>query len=243
MKEIKFKTVVVLLPAFNEEETIGKVIDEIPFERLRNNGYEVKIVVVNGPSTDRTEEIAKKKGAIVYNIAKGGKARDVKHALNMIDFHYDYLVMLDSDYTYPPEHVYEIIKELEKYDVVLGSRLRGKIENGAMPKVNRLGNWGLSLMATILYGKRVTDVCTGMWGFRKHVLDKIEIDADDFDLEANLYAEVTKKGFKLGEVPINYRKRPNKPKLGNGNPWGAVKTGLKIGWYLIRRRVITNDKT
>ena len=124
------KQVLVLLPAFNEEETIGKVIDEIPFEKLEREGYEVKVVVANGPSTDRTEEIAKKKGAIVYNVAKGGKARDVKHALNMIDFHYDDLVMLDSDYTYPPEHIYDIVKALEKYEAVVGSRLKGKMENG-----------------------------------------------------------------------------------------------------------------
>ena len=234
---MKPKTVVVLLPAFNEEETIGKVIEEIPFEELEREGYRVKIVVANGPSTDRTEEIAKEKGAVVYNVAKGGKAKDVKHTLSMIDFHYDYLVMLDADYTYPPEHIHDIIKALEKYEVVIGSRMKGKIEDGAMSKVNRFGNWGLSLMATVLYGKRISDVCTGMWGFRKYVLDSIEIDADGFDLEANLYAEVARKGFKLGEVPINYRRRPNRPKLGNGNPLGAVKTGLRIGWYLVRKRI------
>ncbi|CAB50103.1 glycosyltransferase family 2 protein [Pyrococcus abyssi] len=230
------KRVVVLLPAYNEEETIGKVIDEIPVKKLEKEGYKVTVVVANGPSTDRTEEIARNKGAIVYNIAKGGKARDVKHALSMIDFPYDYLVMLDADYTYPPQYIYDIVKALEEYDVVIGSRLKGKIEDGAMPKVNKLGNWGLSLIATILYGKKISDVCTGMWGFRKYVLDSIEIDANGFDLEANLYVEAVKKGFKIGEVPINYRKRPNKPKLGNGNPWGAVKTGLKIGWYLVRKR-------
>ncbi|AIF70339.1 hypothetical protein PAP_09820 [Palaeococcus pacificus DY20341] len=231
------KRLVVLLPAFNEEDTIGMVIDEIPFEKLQNLGYDIKIVVANGPSTDRTEEIAKKKGAVVYNIAKGGKARDVKHALNMIDFHYDYLVMLDADYTYPSEHIYDVVKALERYDVVIGSRLKGKIEDGAMPKVNKFGNMMLSLMANILYDKRVSDVCTGMWGFRKYVLDSIEIDADGFDLEANLYVESAKKGFKIGEVPINYRRRPNKPKLGNGSSLGAVKTGLKIGWYLVRKRI------
>ncbi|XRO76038.1 glycosyltransferase family 2 protein [Methanocaldococcus sp. 28A] len=232
---MKNKTVVVLLPALNEEETIGKVIDEIPFKKLENEGYNVKVVVANGHSTDKTAEIAKKKGAIVYNVPIG-KARGVKRALELIDFNYDYLVMLDSDYTYPPEYIYDIVKALEKYDVVIGSRLKGKIENGAMSKVNKLGNFGLTLLATILYGMKISDLCTGMWGFRKYVLESIKIDADGFDLEANFYTEIVKKGFNIGEIVINYRKRPNKPKLGGGNPLGAIKTGLMIGWYLVKKR-------
>ncbi|NPA62810.1 MAG: glycosyltransferase [Methanococci archaeon] len=232
------KTLVILLPALNEEETIGKVIDEIDFDSLRNMGFDVKVVVANGPSTDNTEKVAKEKGAIVYNIPIKGKGNQIRETLKRIDFHYDYLVMLDSDYTYPCEYINTIVKLLENgdCDVVIGSRLKGRIEEGAMSKVNMFGNWCLTMMASLLYFKYISDVCTGMWGFKKYVLDSIKIDAEGFDLEANFFVEIVKKGFKIKEIPIHYRPRPNESKLSGGSRFKAISNGLKIGWYLVKKR-------
>jgi dolichol-phosphate mannosyltransferase len=231
------KTLVILLPALNEEETIGKVIDEIDFNDLRDVGFDVKVVVANGPSTDNTEKVAKEKGAIVYNIPINGKGNQIREALKMMDFDYDYLVMLDSDYTYPCRYIKDIVKLLENYDVVIGSRLKGKIEEGAMSKVNRFGNWCLTLMASLLYFRYISDVCSGMWGFKKEVIDSIVIDSGDFELEANFFVEVVKKGSKIKEILIHYRSRPNnKSKLSGGSKIKAIKNGLKIGWYLVKKR-------
>ena len=231
------KTLVILLPALNEEETIGKVIDEIDVNNLRDMGFDVKVVVANGPSTDNTEKVAKEKGAIVYNIPINGKGNQIREALKMMDFDYDYLVMLDSDYTYPCRYIKDIVKLLENYDVVIGSRLKGKIEEGAMSKVNRFGNWCLTLMASLLYFRYISDVCSGMWGFKKEVIDSIVIDSGDFELEANFFVEVVKKGSKIKEILIHYRSRPNnKSKLSGGSKIKAIKNGLKIGWYLVKKR-------
>ena len=236
------KTLVVLLPAYNEEDTVDRVIDDIPYDMLNREGYEIRVVVANGPSTDDTERIAVEKGATVYNCELRGKGNGVKDTLGRIDFSYDCLVMLDSDFTYPSEYVCDIVKALDEYDVVIGSRLNGYIEDHALSRANKFGNKMLSLLASKLFGRQVSDVCTGMWGFRKRVLDNIIIDASGFQLEANLFVEAVKGGFSFGEIPISYRKRANKAKLGGGLAVGAVWDGLKIGGYLFRRCLLDGSR-
>ena len=118
--------------------------------------------------------------------------------------------MLDSDGSYS---VYDISKLIEKLlinsdcEVIAGSRLKGKIEKGAMGKINYLGNLFLTFTAKILFGNPISDLCTGMWGFKKKVYSVINLNASHFELEADIYAEISKNNFKLCEIPINYKKK------------------------------------
>jgi glycosyltransferase involved in cell wall biosynthesis len=242
--------VVIMLPALNEENSIGEVIDDIPFTALRDRGYDAIAVVIDGNSTDRTLEIAREKGARIIIQQGKGKGLGVRQALALC--HPDdrengeariscegstamrdakYLIMLDADGTYPPEHIVDIIDALEKgADVVMGSRFLGTIAVGAMTGLNRLGNTVLSDAATVLYQQRCTDLCTGMWGFNAKALEELELDSRHFELEAELFAESAKKGLGIVEVPISYLPRKGETKL------VPLKAGFAILDKLLERR-------
>ena len=226
-------TITVLLAALNEEETIGTVIRKIPVEELRDRGYSTDIIVVDGHSEDKTQEIAKEKGARLL-IQKGfGKGDAVK--LGFKKFQGDFLFMLDADNTYSPNYILEFLPYLEqnKYDVLLGSRMNGNIEDGAMSMVNYLGNRFLSKSANMFFpnGHKVTDVCTGFWGFQAYVPKELRLESDDFQIEAEMYSKCIKAGFRVGEFPIDYAKRDGKAKL------SSMSDGGKIFYRLVKERL------
>lgn len=228
------KKVTIFIPALNEEKHVGKVIEEIPLKEIREMGFGVEVLVVNGPSTDRTKEIALSKGAKVIPTKKG-KGNAVRDAFNYIQS--DYTVMLDADETYPGEYIIPILKELEKgNEVVLGSRLEGKIEEGAMSSLNKLGNRFLTNLANLLFGTKISDLCTGYWGFRKKVIKEIDIAAEGFDVEANMFSECAKKEYKFSEINISYRKRSDETKL------RAIDDGTKIARRLFDLKFLGNKK-
>ncbi|MCX6768503.1 MAG: glycosyltransferase family 2 protein [Candidatus Micrarchaeota archaeon] len=216
-------SVAIILPTHNEEAGVGKVIDA-----LRKISKEWEIYVVDSCSTDRTIQIANEKGAKVIELPIRGKGIAVKKAFQEINA--DYLVMIDSDMTYPPSYIPQILEKLKECDVVTGSRLRGKMEKGAMSLMNRFGNASLSLMATVVYLRPISDICTGMWGFRKSAYKSIEIRAPHLELECDMFAACARKGLKLCEIPIDYKKREGETKL------NALKYGFLDAVQLLKRR-------
>ena len=222
-----------VLPALNEEEAIGKVIDEIPVEELESKGYQTEIIVVNNGSTDKTAEIAAAQGAIVIDEPNRGKGRAIRTGFGAVSG--DFVFMLDSDFTYPAGYITQMVELLEGgYDVVIGSRLNGSVEQGAIKRFNLIGNHLLAFLANMLYGTRVSDLCTGFWGFKVDVLRSLNLDAVGFELEANMLIEVAKHKYRVGEVPIQYRRRATISKL------GSIRAGWRIGWKLIASRFAQN---
>jgi glycosyltransferase involved in cell wall biosynthesis len=223
------KKVSVVLPALNEEEAIGKVIDEIPVEELEAKGYQTEIIVVDNGSTDKTAEIAAAQGAKVISEPNRGKGRAIRTGFGVVSG--DFVFMLDSDFTYPAGYITQMVELLESgYDVVLGSRLNGAVEHGAMKRLNLVGNHLLAFLANLLYGTRVSDLCTGLWGFKINVLRSLNLDAIGFELEANMLIEVAKHKYRVGEIPIQYRKRATASKL------GSIKSGYKIACTIVKKR-------
>ena len=257
------RKVLVMIPALNEERSIGKVIDEVPWIKLLELGFRTEILVVDGKSVDRTMEIARERGVKTIT-QKGGKGKgigvrqafslshpqqvvinalnlkmDVEAGLNaMTSFlDADYIVMLDGDGTYPASYIYDMVISLESgNDVVMGSRLQGKIEPGSMSSLNLLGNLILSGIASILYLRHVSDLCTGLWGFRTSSLRLLSLDSLAFELEAEMFAEAVKNGLKIDEVPISYLAREGESKL------VPLKSGAMILVKLMERRVFTANR-
>lgn len=221
----------IILPTLKEEETIGKVIDEIPRQALAQKGYDVSILVVDGNSPDRTREIAREKGAEVIIEPRKGKGRAMRTAFEVVDA--DFVFMLDADYTYPATYIPEMLDLLrDGSEIVIGSRLKGKIEKGAMSRLNIIGNRLLTLMANILHRGKTSDLCTGFWGFHGELLKNLRLSAKGFDLEADLFIQISRRGHSITHLPIIYRRRPTKQKL------NSLRDGFKIGWKLIRDRFI-----
>ncbi len=222
-------SVSIIIPALNEKLTIGKVIDEIPKEDLQKVGYEIEIVVVDNNSTDGTAEIAKEKGVKVIVEPIKGKGKAVRAGFKSVGG--DFIFILDADYTYPATYIPRMLEFLrEGCDVVIGSRLKGQIKEGAMSRMNLVGNRLLVFMANILYRTRISDLCTGYWGLTRRVIEELELNAEGFELEAAMFAEIAKKGYDIAEVPIYYRRRTTPGTL------SALKDGIKIGWTLLTMR-------
>ena len=231
----------VVLPALNEETAIGSVLDEVPASELAQLGYPTAVWVVDGHSSDRTHEIAREKGAAIFTQHGTGKGNAMRqafaHLLGPDASGADrtgarYVVMLDSDGSYSPRFLMDFVAALESgHDIVLGSRFRGRIEQGALTDLNRLGNRLLNRLARLLYGVPVSDVCTGMWGFSVDSLRRLGLAAEGFDLEADIFASACLGGARVAEIPIAYRPRMGEAKL------VPLRAGLLIAWRLVVNRL------
>lgn len=223
------RSICIILPALNEESTVGKVIDEIPRQDLEAEGYQVDVIVVDGNSSDRTGQVAQEKGARVIVEPRRGKGRAVRTALDSVKA--DFIFMLDADYTYPATHITDMVRILGQGDMaVIGSRLKGQREKGAISRLNVVGNIMLVLLARVLYRVNTSDICTGYWGIRGEVLPKLNLSANGFQFEADLFTELAKNGYRIAEVPIYYRRREGNSKL----IW--IIDGFKIACKLISKR-------
>lgn len=223
MKDVTF-----LLPAYNEEKAIGRLIGSI--NQLYPNS---NIIVIDNNSTDKTAEIASNLGAELINESKQGKA----HAIMKGFKHSDscYVIMLDADDTYDPREAKKLFEPLQKgdADLVLGSRLKGDKEHGSISKTNIIGNYILSFTASLFY-QPVSDVCTGYWAFAKEVVDymiEIGIESSGFELEAEMFAKISKNKFKIVEIPIYYKNRIDNPKL------NSLSDGFKIFKTLLKYKL------
>ena len=223
------ESVAVVIPTLNEERSIGKVIDDVPVADLLQNGLETAVYVIDGQSTDNTREIAVENGATIILEERKGKGSAIQKAFKSITA--DYAIMVDGDDTYPIEMATQMICVLKKYDVVIGSRLKGTIEPGAMTRLNVVGNTLLSLLARALFGVRISDVCTGFWGYRSDAIRRLDLAAPGFEIEANMFAECVRNGLRIAEIPITYRARKDRPKL------ASMRDGIKIGLFLCKRRL------
>ena len=221
--------VCIILPALNEEQTVGKVIDDIPRKQMEKRGCQVQVVVVDNNCTDRTRQVAESRNARVITENRPGKGRAVRTALELCRA--DYYFLLDADYTYSPVYIQDMLKILVRgCPVVIGSRLKGGWEKGAFKPLNIAGNILLTTLASILYQIKISDVCTGFWGIRGEIVPALDLSADGFQFEADLFSQLARKNLRIAEVPIYYRRRVNQPKL------VSIRDGLKIGWTLVSRR-------
>lgn len=210
----------VLLPTLNEEKAIGNVIKEI-----KELPLDCEILIVDGLSRDGTIDIALSMSVTVVLEHRKGKGIAVRTALHSIDT--PYTIMMDGDGTYPVGEIPVFYNYLKRYDVVKGRRTWDCKE--VMTKTHHFGNWALSLLASVLCGKRTRDVCSGMWGFRTDKLKRFTLTGGGFTLEADLFINTVKTGCSFKETPITYTKRINgdKAKL-------MLLDGIKIGWFLLK---------
>jgi dolichol-phosphate mannosyltransferase len=218
------------LPALNEESGVAAVINRIPDRSMREVGIIPRVTLLDGNSTDGTRAVAQKLGAEVFVQSGKGKGAALREFLPKITE--KYTVLLDCDGTYPPEIIPRFLEKLaEGKSVVVGSRILGSIEEGAMSGTNYLGNRILSALASFLFRTPITDVCSGMWAFDTEQLKSLGLTADGFDIEADIFARFAGKGVAITEIPIPYHRRIGEAKL---RAW----EGLRIAFVLMRERLL-----
>lgn len=209
----------VIIAALNEEEGIGLTVAE-----LMDTLDCPRVLVVDGRSTDRTVEVAKKMGAEIFLQDGLGKGDAIAKAIAHIDSTVDYVVLTDADYTYPAQYVPEMIRILEKtpnVGMVCGNRFNGYEDMRALNSVFYLGNRLIAFTHNLLNGIALADPLTGLRVVRARILRNWKVKSKGFDIEVELNHLVEREGFGIVEVPINYRERLGQKKLG-------IKNGAEI---------------
>ena len=212
--------IAVMIPCYNEEITIEKVIKD-----FRKELPDADIYVYDNNSTDKTVEIATKNNAIIRKEYNQGKGNAVRRMFREIDA--DIYVMVDGDDTYPAEMVHDLIKPIEeqKADMVIGDRL----SNGTYKKENKrkfhsLGNSMVRGSINKLFGTNLRDIMTGYRAFNKIFVKNIPVLSSKFEIETEMTLHALDKKFIIKEIPIVYRDRPE----GSTSKLNTVKDGMKV---------------
>ena len=202
--EYGFEDLSVVMGTYNEEEAIETVLTDI--EEVADG--EAEVVCVDS-SEDRTPEIAREHGARVIEQEPQGYGVAVRAALLAADR--PVVVTTDCDDTYPMERLPDLLEGInDGADVVSGDRLYYGAET--MPDLNRLGNRGFALLASVLMGRRVHDTTTGMRAYRQELVQKVEW-TENTGLSAELLIRPLMRGYDVRELPIEYRERKGETKL------------------------------
>ena len=226
------KKLSIIIPTLNEEETIGKLLSSIPSDELRNMGYDIECLVVDGGSTDNTVQVAKKHGARVIIVRRRGYG-----LAYLIGFRYargDIIITGDADGTYPFEKIPVFLILMKKYNVDFITTNRFfHYEKGAWTPVNFVGNKLLTLMHFILFKLRVKDSQSGMWCFKRSLLKCMRLSAWGMEFSSEIKIEGYRCAKRFIEIPITYGKRKyGKPKL----KW--LRDGLRIFIFLIKKKLL-----
>jgi len=223
----------VIIAALNEEEGIGLTVAEL-MDTLEG----LRVLVVDGKSSDRTVEVARNLGAEILVQDGLGKGDAIAKAVAHIDPTVDYVVLTDADYTYPAVYVPEMIRILEKspkVGMVCGNRFNGYEEKTALSSIFYVGNRFIAFTHNLLNGVSLTDPLTGLRVVRAGILRNWKVQSKGFDVEVELNHHVERSGFGIVEVPINYRERLGQKKLG-------IKNGGEIFKRIMLEFVNENSK-
>jgi glycosyltransferase involved in cell wall biosynthesis len=199
--------VVVFLPAYNEEETIGDVIRDIP--RGFHPDVTVEVLVINDGSTDQTVNVAKEAGAdtIIHMDKNSGLGAAVRRGLKeSVIMGADIGVMIDADGEYPAGQIPNILQPIfdNQADYTMGSRFKGTIDGMRIHR--RLGNYCFTFLQSILLRTWIYDGQSGMRAFSKQVMEHAEI-IHDYNYAQVVTLNIMRKGFRMKEVPITYTVR------------------------------------
>jgi len=216
---------------YNEADSIGKVINEIPGHLVRH------IIVCNNGSTDETSAIAMLAGAVVVNQPIKGYGNACLKGMEYVaalESRPDIIVFIDGDYSDYPEEMPHLIEPILKneVDMVIGSRALGSMESGAMMPQQIFGNWLATTLIKFIYNYEFTD----LGPFRSIRYDKLidmEMTDKTFGWTVEMQVKAAKMKMKTKEVPVSYRKRIGKSKV-SGTVKGTVLAGHKILWTIFK---------
>jgi glycosyltransferase involved in cell wall biosynthesis len=215
----------VIIPAYNEEKSIAKVIKDIPKELVRN------IIVCNNNSKDKTEKVALDSGAIVLNELHPGYGSACLKGLDYIsklEIKPEIVVFLDGDYSDYPEELPTLLLPIvnDHMDLVIGSRALGNIKRKGLTPQQIFGNWLATFLIRQIYNYSFTDLGP-FRAIRYDALLKINMQDKDFGWTVEMQVKAAKLKLKCTEVAVNYRERIGVSKV-SGTVKGTLSAGYKI---------------
>jgi len=225
-----FDDVTVLIPTYNEAETIGDVV-----AGFREAGFD-EILVVDGGSEDGTPERAESEGAHVVSQSGSGKGQAVREGVRE---HVDreYVLMLDGDATYGVDDAAAMLAPLRESDAehVIGNRF-ADLRDGAMTRLNQIGNRIINRGFALVHGERFTDILSGYRAFTRESFLRMTLSADGFGIETEMSVECAKRNIPTTVVPITYHPRPS----GSDTNLRPIRDGGIIFLELYRRAKTNN---
>jgi len=194
------KIVSIILPAFNEAESIGGVLSSIPMQWTR------EILVVDGGSTDATVTIAEQFGARVIHESRRGYGRACHSGL--LAAVGPVVVFLDADGADDPVHLPELLAPIlsGQADLVLGSRLAGRMDTGAMPWTQWFGNLLAAALFRWIYHLPLSDLSPFRAGLREKILN-LDLQEMTYGLPTEMIAKAARRNWKIVEIPVSYHAR------------------------------------
>lgn len=224
------KNIKVIIPAFNEEDSIGKVITEIP-------KIVSEIIVVNNNSTDTTAEVAKKAGATVLFQPNGGYGNACLKGMEYLseqNIKPDIIVFLDGDYSDYPSELVKIVAPIieDNIDFVVGARVKKLREAGSMTFPQRFGNELASKLMKLFFNSKFTD----LGPFRAIKYDKLlQLNMEDktYGWTVEMQLKALKRNLSYTEIPVPYRNRIGVSKV-SGTVKGAIFAGVKILTWIFK---------
>jgi glycosyltransferase involved in cell wall biosynthesis len=223
----------VIIPALNEQNAVGKVIDEISTDLVS------EVIVVDNGSHDSTYEVAKQSGATALKepIKGYGKAclLGIQYLVDQ-KIQPDIIVFLDGDYSDYPDEIIELVKPIldHKADLVIGSRALGQKEKGSMTPQQVFGNWLATSLMRFFFQTTYTD----LGPFRAigwPQLLSLGMEDTNYGWTVEMQIKAAKKGLKTLDVPVNYRRRIGVSKV-SGTVKGTIMAGYKILWTIFKYR-------
>ncbi|MFA5318650.1 MAG: glycosyltransferase family 2 protein [Patescibacteria group bacterium] len=220
---IENKKINLILPCYNEEEGIQKIFK-------KDLSFIDEVIVVDNNCSDNTADIAVSYNWKVIKEAKKGYGAAYKAGFKSATG--DIIIAMDADDTYPIESAKYFIEKIlsDNIDFICGNRLyKGKPKN--MQALNYIGNIVLSFFFRLFFIRSLRDSQSGMWVFKRKILDKLELTSSGMPFSQEIKIEAARKGFKITEFPIEYNKRLGDVKL---NPW---KDGFNNLIFLFKKKI------
>jgi glycosyltransferase involved in cell wall biosynthesis len=227
------KQLTIVIPALNEEQGIAETVRAIPIEQIGRMGYNSQVLVVDNGSNDRTAELATGAGADVVIEPIRGYGSALRKGFSAASG--NVIVTADADATYPVETIPVLLEtfERDRLDFLTTNRFLS-LDKAAMSPQNRLGNAVLALETRLLFGMNMKDPESGMWMFRKDILDRLKLHSNSWPLSHEIKIEACYYGkCRWKEVAIRYRVRLGKTKLHNG--W---RVGFADLLHIAKKRVV-----
>ena len=222
---------VILLPTLNEERGLPLTFEDLPLATLQSRGWTAKPLVIDGGSTDHTQDVASARGIPVVRQRSRGKGAAIREGLDLLRrLRVRYAVVLDADTTYPGSAVLPALELLDSgSDLVVGVR---QPETGRPRSfrdlVHRVGNVLLNFAAGQYSRSTYLDLTSGFWAIDVEKARELELSTDDFGIEAELFLKAHRHGWKASQIPIDYRERVGVAKL------HALPDGMRILLSIIR---------
>ena len=222
----------VIIPAFNEEAAIGKVLRAIPKSLVR------EVIVCNNNSSDRTAEVAAANGATVLFAQKKGYGNACLKGIEYLKQkpeQPDVVVFMDGDYSDVPEEMEDLVAPIfsDNMDMVIGSRALGNLEKGAMTFPQRFGNWLATTLIRQIYNYHFTDLGP-FRAIRFSSLVAMDMQDKTFGWTVEMQVKAAKMKMKTTEIAVDYRRRAGGQSKVSGTIRGTFLAGYKILWTIFK---------